>query len=974
MALETGDAGMSKLRALLSRRSESPTPETIPQNVDELRRAGKRRQDDRQTVFGILKKLDDTDFKDDDVWMKEFLNMDGNSMTDLADLLVNEKYDAPWILRPDYLETYFDKMGSGNEGKMKLQHHSLGCPHPAADFNGDSAQARDRLKNEDSAVASGPHLSELFLGLAGFIPLLSSQEQDEIVLHEEWRNEMCRHCLFFGKEDATISITYAQHSSFTEADPSSPKPRRDLLNLAARTFTALSQLVRAITELQLCGLICDYLPIIVKAGNGLDDVVEVIDINLSDIDCLFKALGATLGDGEDSIQERRQNSSITGAISWAPTVLAAALTVELIPILAPVAIAAFVVSMRRRGVHDYPPWRPSTQPAYKALSNIVDGIFKNLHLFGALPCTEFFFQSPQAREPPEIETLHCVASCTQILCLGLQSFVQAHTGMPQFSFLDHDLETIYLTGAGLSRHAIVARLQELTCFGKMIKGPILIFEGCNSLHTESPAVKPTSEKPCDLVSSLENVVYIWADARFHYLDSSTDGKRSYISSMWIGGGLLHPGKSASDRWHWTKGNDFLDQTQLAMTAQKPNEIPSRPSARGTEKVRIGAVSINPDCPLRTSYGQKRLQTAIAHVLVPLDTFPSLYTEETRAATIGFSQYVGLNGTVEYKKQPGKTVKQVLFEKDDFYLLPRLGYAWGLRACICTGLIERVTLQQIIAPYIMPRIHSPTYSTQEQQQLQELESVWGIVNAFETADLGEWFRRLPGNLRPTALKIVRKILGDLGNTGVDKEKMLRLAWLQPHSAIECLKIPCEEGNFWAQMFTDSSSENSVAFATITPHCLNTSSDFHDCQRQILDAFDPKQIFRLSTKVLVMSTDYKGTKTEEGFTLSTGKNYLIGAKELMLLATPRNESGVVILNVKPFRHLSTRRFRRFHKIRELKETKDDIAVECIVMTEEQSSPKKPKLNAKEANLLTTRTAQSPSDSSLPVRTSPLVTLKV
>lgn len=148
--------------------------------------------------------------------------------------------------------------------------------------------------------------------------------------------------------------------------------------------------------------------------------------------------------------------------------------------------------------------------------------------------------------------------------------------MPQFSFLDHDLKTIHLTGAGLSRHKIVARLQELTCFGKMTKRTVLIFKVYDSPDAASPAVDPGSKEPCDLVSSLEDVIYIWGDARVHYLDSGTDRKSSYISKMWIGGGLLHPSESASDRWHWTSGNDLLDEAQTPGTAQKSNEIPPRP--------------------------------------------------------------------------------------------------------------------------------------------------------------------------------------------------------------------------------------------------------------------------------------------------------------------------------------------------------------------------------------------------------------
>jgi hypothetical protein len=54
------------------------------------------------------------------------------------------------------------------------------------------------------------------------------------------------------------------------------------------------------------------------------------------------------------------------------------------------------------------------------------------------------------------QSLHFAASCVQIFCLGLQSFVRAHTGMPQFSLLDHEAsEYIWLVANGLARHDLL---------------------------------------------------------------------------------------------------------------------------------------------------------------------------------------------------------------------------------------------------------------------------------------------------------------------------------------------------------------------------------------------------------------------------------------------------------------------------------------------------------------------------------------
>ena len=58
--------------------------------------------------------FDDADLEDGDEWMHEFLGINGNNTSGLADLLINEKYNAPWILRPDYFDTYFRRIGFGN--------------------------------------------------------------------------------------------------------------------------------------------------------------------------------------------------------------------------------------------------------------------------------------------------------------------------------------------------------------------------------------------------------------------------------------------------------------------------------------------------------------------------------------------------------------------------------------------------------------------------------------------------------------------------------------------------------------------------------------------------------------------------------------------------------------------------------------------------------------------------------------------
>ncbi|KAH8653203.1 hypothetical protein BGZ60DRAFT_180250 [Tricladium varicosporioides] len=926
--------------------------------------------------------------------MTEFLDMDGNSPSDLADLVVNEKYDAPWILRPDYFQKYHDKIVLEPKPVMRLQYHCSSCPH-GIHLKKDAGD----LKDNDEDRTSRPPPPDLFLGIAGFIPALPLQEKDEFILHEMWRDQMCQHCVFSDGDDSAISITYARGSLLAGEDSDSSVFHQDLFELAKQILTALTQLVRSIAELQLCDLLCDSLPIIIKPRNELNDMIEVTDIKISEIGLLLQSLETGVSAWQiwnELAQEQAQGPSTTNSpfniVERVGTVTLLGPSRAAMPLLA---IPGTEASLVGKGIYDRVMSSSSSklirgETAWHDVSAFVARIFYKLHLLGTSSCSQFFFGSshtPIFKKNPLVEILHYAASCAQVLCLGLQSFVQAHTGMPRFSFLDHDLTTIRLMGAGVTRRTIVAHLQNLTCFNNMTKGPVLVFQAGHLLDIVSPDAKSSLEKkPCDLVSSLENVVNIWGDAKVNYQGLGADGKRPHINNLWIAGGLLHPSKVALNLWHWTPARELLGQQPHPMIVKKPTELPLSirklswkqphpmivpPSARRieplsvpwNEKVRIGAVFINPDCPLSKVDGQEVLQTIVEPFVEPLHTFPSFWTAEARNLGMQSGQYVVIQANVEYKKNAARTIKQALIDGDNYYLLPRLGYPWGIRACLCTGLVERVTLQEIISPYMISRIQSPTYSKNEQEQLKRLETEQEITSAFETGDLTQWFKQLPPDLCMPAWKLVREILSDLGYTGVDKEEMLRLAWLRPNKAIECLKIPCKGGNFWASMLADSSDWNSVAFASVTHQCLNTSSEFHECQRQIPPAYDPEQVFRLCTRMQAKGIDYNSRAIEGEFTLKPKSSYWVGAKELLLVAKASDDGGIIKLNVKPS-IIGTRMFRRLNKRTELRETTNPESVECLVVTEDEAAIEDTK-KAEKPSIPITRVTQSSSQSSLPVR---------
>lgn len=72
--------------------------------TQELRRAAARRKREIADVTSLLKNKPDS-LGPDGVWIRDFLNIEGNTAGELARLLVDEKYDSPWILRPDYFQS-----------------------------------------------------------------------------------------------------------------------------------------------------------------------------------------------------------------------------------------------------------------------------------------------------------------------------------------------------------------------------------------------------------------------------------------------------------------------------------------------------------------------------------------------------------------------------------------------------------------------------------------------------------------------------------------------------------------------------------------------------------------------------------------------------------------------------------------------------------------------------------------------------
>ncbi|KAI8653278.1 hypothetical protein NCS55_01312900 [Fusarium keratoplasticum] len=224
---------------------------------------------------------------------------------------------------------------------------------------------------------------------------------------------------------------------------------------------------------------------------------------------------------------------------------------------------------------------------------------------------EFFVSSSRK------QTLHHFCLLTQAVGLAMLLQQQCHTGHIHPYFLQYPVSSITLEGyedyhntdrpeysADFGRAArsydedlkITARLQDLTCAGKMLGGPVFVF-----------TTIPKQTEPAMLYGSCEDLVDTFGQCSIISVDA--DNRLNTVVGVRIGGGTIFPtqGTSSSGQrlFHW---GDF------------PTNI-DEPSTFGyTEKILIGAPVTNNDCTLKEEDARREANAAgalsLVHVLKP----------------------------------------------------------------------------------------------------------------------------------------------------------------------------------------------------------------------------------------------------------------------------------------------------------------------------------------------------------------------
>lgn len=401
--------------------------------------------------------------------------------------------------------------------------------------------------------------------------------------------------------------------------------------------------------------------------------------------------------------------------------------------------------------------------------------------------------------------------------------------------------------------------------------------------------------------------------------------------FWIGNGILYPTSHTEINyclWHWLSETDPQFSQILSDTERLFSSLPMQTHF----PVRIGAIRINKLCPGSSDDGHQLSRYMARDHLNNLEAFAPHWELTNFQSGIQGGQWIIPQIMLGWQKLPGRTKKQAMLDPANSLLIPELNKVWGIQLSICTGVLRRVPLQQLIATcvesYMAGRLPPlPEWAT--------LREKLRMVDALSKPGLGSWFRNLPLNYQTPASMIIKEVLNKLQHTGVDEHDNLRVGWADPNDGFQCLTIPCRRPNSWARMLIDSTEV--ATFACVTNLCLETCGESRAesfrgpnraCRGTI--SFDPRPSLQLATQVRPRGVDYHSRTTAQNWSLEKGKSYWMGREDLMLMATVDVDSGETMLRIKRST-MPVKLFRRMNSRATVRETNDAGAVNCLVISD-------------------------------------------
>lgn len=717
--------------------------------------------------------------------------------------------------------------------------------------------------------------SENTLGLAGFLPFIEDNEMPALFSsmdrEEEFINQFRRHIVLEGNSSRPCArVSFLPYNE-----------REEVLSISSMTRARLS-IERGIMNLEsqisiLQNEIGHFDQLVFIRARSNNDVIEEEYAELASID---------VGIIKEFLQAYEKSKEILGRYDFDTLSVGGALlgvgSLFYGPILRyfPTLLSVSEITTVR-----------TLDPLLKTLEPILDSI----------GITQF--DPRQSSQAAAIEIFHLTALVVQSLCLMFQSYLRRSMTPFHSEFLTCPISGFVLEGTCHDDESrkIYASSQSLTCLGDMLKQDVLVFG--------LPPFFPKGR--LDLVTTTAQLVSIWGPAELVIRNndefsfsvtheaSETTGSREIPSThraksivgIKIRGGKIVPTGKIIDglqQWHWWSitsigKNDpwSVPSTHEGIDLHTPIRIGGVESHLSFHP--IGPATWNKECPSSSVldlYPYFSSNMKVAGVRDPSISFKSL--------TFGLQggQWANIIVQGTFEAEPGTPVKQKVIGSMGLFKVQLAEYdrMWGLFVSLCTGVMTRVRLREVLAFFCLhfaamdiPRKCGQSYEEGVKAFTDALCGKDRIIDWFEslipTTEKEDLAKR--DALQKRIISLFQNTLVHLDTTGVSDNGDLVLAYLSEDKTLNTITLS-GINHPWVKVLSDTSL--TATFACVSLHCFPAG----DCECRSNKWSVPNK-FRLATKLGMHELSSFSPGGVQHGRLQVGRSYWINSSNLNLIAT-------------------------------------------------------------------------------------------
>jgi hypothetical protein len=500
-------------------------------------------------------------------------------------------------------------------------------------------------------------------------------------------------------------------------------------------------------------------------------------------------------------------------------------------------------------------------------------------LFALQPILEVLgihdIDAEERTQHPSVTALHFTALAAQSLTLIAQSNLRGLAMPCQFEFLTSAVSDFVLEGANHSAAArkVYASSQKLSCLGDMLEKEVLVF----GLKQRDP------QRRMDIVATPAQLAELWgAELVVGKCDQSNPETASILAIRIHQGHLIPVGESTPgiQKWHWLADNQA--DVRLPMDgADTGVDLHTRIRIGATDYPGlrpIGPARLNGQCPNR-EFRDFLPEELLSRTLRPLGTRDPVMELQSFTAGVqgGHGAIVTAQGT--FARKPDSTAKARLLDFVGLFevRMAHLDKMWGLAVSLCTGVMTRVRLRDLVAFYCLKcsRDSIPNIQGQDDpeaslhgfaQAMYAQNSLCTWVKSLVPPSNNAWYQR--GKIERHITRIFSEVLEMLKDTGIQDNGDLAVACIPQGHSLERLTVYTRK-NPWVQVLKDSAL--TATFACILPRCIETD----DCGCQKSKWQLPEEC-QLSTKLDLLMDDR--SESEARHKLRIGKSYCINSANL------------------------------------------------------------------------------------------------